>query len=55
MRMRDIRIVSYANDAALIADNEDDLQRLLISIMLITNTYCLDNIHNKNRAINKPL
>lgn len=26
----DVKIVSYADDAAVVADNEDDLQRLLL-------------------------
>ena len=49
MGNRDLNIVCYADDAVLMADNEDDLQRLLYRVHLSCQKF--ENIVNSNHVL----
>lgn len=50
MKSTKISMVCYADDAALIAQNEDDLQRLLYRLQIISNNYGLKISSEKTKS-----
>jgi len=58
MGRKEIKIICYADDATLVADNEDDLQRMLIKFAEACRTFELKISTNKTKTMTiykKPL